>query len=293
MLSWSLWKRRFGGNPAILNQTVYIDAKPYTVIGVMPAWFEFPVPDTPLSTMVNHDKPESVMSALDNHSFRLVGRLRPGIPAVEATTELSMISKRLRDAHLDDPYIFPAASSQPLLEDMVGNIKRPRYVLLAATVCLLLIACLNVANLLVARTAARRKELAIRTALGGGRLRLLREHLVESFLLSLVGGAAGLGLACGAVAWLLRTRQEMPRVDDIYIDGVVTAFTIGIIVMSALFAGLCARRERQACPRLSPRSLAVAQRWQRAGAAAQVLAGSRSRFDCCVVGLSRLVAEEL
>ena len=130
-----------------------------------------------------------------------------------------------------------AANIRPLLEYMVGDIKTPLFVLLAATGCVLLIACLNVANLLVARAAARRKELAIRTALGGGRLRLLREQLMESLLLSTAGGAAGLLLAYGAVQWLVSTRQEMSRVEAIHIDGVVAAFTIGLIVMCALFAG--------------------------------------------------------
>lgn len=238
MLSWSLWKRRFGGDPAILNQTVYMDAKPYTVIGVMPAWFEFPAPATQLWTMVYHDKPERTMSNPGDHEFRVVGRLKHGVTAAQATADLNLISKRLHDAHLDNPFVSQAASSRPLLEHMVGDIKRPLYVLLAATGCLLLIACLNVANLLVARTAARRKKLAIRAALGGGRLRLLREHMMENFLLSAASGAAGLTLAYGAVAWLLHTRQDMARVDDIHIDGVVAAFTVGIVVLCALFAGL-------------------------------------------------------
>ena len=107
-----------------------------------------------------------------------------------------------------------------------------------ATACLLLIACLNVANLLVARVAARRKELAIRTALGGSRFRLLREHLMESVLLFAIGGAAGLLLANGAIAWLVSTRHEMARAGSIHIDGVVAAFTIGVVIFCALFSGL-------------------------------------------------------
>ena len=111
---------------------------------------------------------------------------------------------------------------------------------LEATCCLLLIACLNVANLLVARAAARRKELAIRTALGGGWLRLTRERLLESLLLSAGGGALGLVLAFAALQWLTRTRHDMSRVESIHIDGVVAAFTVGIIVLCALFSGFIA-----------------------------------------------------
>ena len=238
VLSASLWKRRFGSDPAILNRTIYLDAKPYTVIGVMPAWFAFPDSATQLWTPIYHEMPEKMMSALDFHMFRVVGRLKPGVTPAKATSELSLISRRLHDAHLDNPFVAAAANSRPLLEHMVGNIKRPLYVLLAATACLLLIACLNVANLLVARAAARRKELAIRTALGGSRARLLRQHLMESLLLCATGGVVGLLLADGALAWLVRTRHDLARVGSIHVDGAVAAFTVGVVLLCALFAGL-------------------------------------------------------
>jgi putative ABC transport system permease protein len=131
-----------------------------------------------------------------------------------------------------------AANIRPLLDSIVGEVKRPLYVLLAATICVLLIACLNVANLLVARAAARRKELAIRSALGGGKMRLLRERLMESLLLAAAGGSAGLLLAYGAVQWLVHTRQDMSRVEAIHIDGAVAVFTVGLVVLCAFFAGL-------------------------------------------------------
>jgi putative ABC transport system permease protein len=238
VLSWSLWKRRFGSDPAILNRIISIDAKPYTVIGVMPAWFEFPDSTTQLWTPVYHEKPEMIMSHLDFHNFRAVGRLKPGVTAAEATANLSMISRQLHEAHRDLPFMAAAANSRPLLEHMVGEVKRPLYVMLAATACLLLIACLNVANLLVARSAARRKEVAVRTALGGGRMRLLREHLIESFLLAMVGGGAGLVLAYAAINWLVHTRHDLARAGSIHIDGVVAAFTFGVILLCALFSGL-------------------------------------------------------
>jgi predicted permease len=240
LLSWGLWKRRFGGDPAILNQTIDLDAQPYTVIGVMPAWFDFPSPSTQLWTPLYHDKPEDTMTSISNHMFRVVGRLKPGVSAAQGVADLSIISQRIHNAHLDNPFVFRSAKSRPLLEHMVGEIKKPLYVLLGATCCLLLIACLNVANLLVARAAARRKELAIRTALGGGRLRLMRERLMECLLLSAAGGALGLLLAFAALQWLTRTRQDMSRVESIHIDGVVAAFTVGVIMLCALFSGLIA-----------------------------------------------------
>jgi predicted permease len=240
LLSWGLWKRRYGGDPAILNQTIDLDARPYTVIGVMPAWFDFPDSSTQLWTPVYHDRPEDDMISLSNHQFRVVGRLKPGVSASQGVADLSIISQHIHNEHLNDPFVLPSASSRPLLEHIVGEIKKPLFILLEATCCLLLIACLNVANLLVARAAARRKELAIRTALGGGWLRLIGERLMECLLLSAAGGGLGLLLAFGAVQWLMRTRQDMSRVQDIHIDGVVAGFTIGVIVICALFSGLVA-----------------------------------------------------
>jgi predicted permease len=240
LLSWGLWKRRFAGDPAILNQTIFLDAQPYTVIGVMPAWFDFPDPSTQLWTPVYHDKPKDVMTSFSNHQFRVVGRLKPGISASQGVADLSLISERIHNEHLTDPFVFRSARSRALLEHIVGEIKKPLYVLLGATGCLLLIACLNVANLLVARAAARRKELAIRTALGGSWLRLIGERLMECLLLSASGGALGLLLAFAALQWLTQTRNDMSRVESIHFDGVVAAFTVGVILICALFSGLIA-----------------------------------------------------
>jgi putative ABC transport system permease protein len=238
LLSWGLWKRRFGGSPAILNQTIYIDALPFTVIGVMPSGFDFPDSATQLWMPAHFENSEKDMTALSNHLFRVVGRLKPGVSAAQATADLNAISGRLHNAHLDDPFVMKGANSKPLLEYLVGDIRTPLYALLSATFCLLLIACLNMANLLVARAAARGRELAIRTALGGGWLRLMRERLIESLLLSAAGGALGLVLAAAALAWLVRTRSDMSRIESIHIDGVVAAFTVAVVVLCAVSAGL-------------------------------------------------------
>jgi len=238
LLGWSLWKRRFGADRGIVNRTIYIDAKPYTVAGVMPEWFAYPRPDTQMWTPVYHENPAEIMAMVDNHMFRVVGRLKPGVSAEQGKADLSVISRRVFDAHRDLAFVNPGANIRPLLEHMVGPVKRPLYVLLAATGCLLLIACMNVANLLVARAVSRRKEQAIRTAMGGGRLRLLRERLMESLLLSAAGGALGLVLAYGALEWLVRSRHDMTRVESIHIDAIVVVFTVGVIALCALFAGL-------------------------------------------------------
>jgi putative ABC transport system permease protein len=238
LLTWGLWKRRFGGDRAVLNQTIHLNGRPYTVIGVLPSWFYFTDPQIQLWTAIYHDKPASLMEELGEHNFQGVGRLKPGVSEAQARADLSVIVRRLHDQHLDNPFVSPAADTHPLLESMVWDVKRPLYVLLAATGCVLVIACLNVANLLVARAAARQRDIAIRSALGGGTLRLLRERLMESLLLSLAGGAAGLALAYGAVAWLVHTRQEMSRIEAIHIDAVVGAATVGLVVLCALFSGV-------------------------------------------------------
>jgi predicted permease len=238
LLSWGFWNRRFGKDPAILNQTIRLNSRLYTVIGVLPEWFAFPDTSTQLWTPVYHDMPAEVMTAMSAHQFQVIGRLKPGVTASQGVADLSVITRRMHDLHLDNPYVSRAAAIRPLLEDMVGEIKRPLYVLLAATFCVLLIACLNVANLLVARAAARRKELAIRSALGGGRMRLLREQLMESLLLSLAGGVAGLLLAFGGLQWLVSARTDMSRVESIHTDGAVAVFALGLIVLCSLFAGL-------------------------------------------------------
>jgi len=237
ILSWGLWKRRFGGDPGILNRTIDLDAKPFSVIGVMPAWFQYPAQDIQLWTPIYHEVPAQEIHGRSSHDWSVVGRLKPGVTEAQANSELSLIVHRIRQEHLDDPYISIAANSRPILEDLVGNVRRPLYVLFAATGCLLLIACLNIASLLVARGAARRKELAIRTALGGGRWRLLREHMTESLLLSAVSGGFGLLTAYGILRWFVHARPEMSRVEAIAIDGTAVGFALMLVVVCAVFAG--------------------------------------------------------
>jgi predicted permease len=238
LLSWGLWKRRFGGDASIVNRSIRLNSRSYTVIGVLPSWFAFPDASTQLWTPVYHDKPAAWMESLGNHPFQVVGRLLPGVSAGEGVADLRVISRRLHNTHLDNPFVGKSADTRPLLESMVGEVKRPLYMLFAATGCVLLIVCLNVANLLVARGAARRKEQAIRVALGGGRLRLLREHLMESLLVAIAGGAAGMVLAWAAIQWLASTRPDLSRVETVHIDSASVVFAAGLIALCALFAGV-------------------------------------------------------
>jgi predicted permease len=238
LLSWNLWKRRFGGERSIVGQTILLDGRGYTVTGVMPSWFAYPASTVQLWTPASHERTAKEMQALNNHNFQAVGRLKPGVSLTEAVKELSLITLRIHDAHADDPFISSGAHSRFLLESLVGNFRTPLLILLCATGCVLLIACLNIANLLVARSVGRRRELAIRTALGGNRIELLGQHLAESLLLSIVGGALGLLLAHEMVQWFVSLRKDVPRADAIHMDGVVLVFSAGLVLLSAFFAGL-------------------------------------------------------
>lgn len=238
ILSWGLWKRRFAGDAAILGQSIRLDARPYTVVGIMPSWFVYPDQTTQLWTPLYHERPVEDMQSLGDHSFLAIGRMKPGASLQLAEAELTMITRRLHDAHPENPFISKAAHVAPLLEDVVGDVRAPLYLLLAATGCVLLIACLNVASLLVARAAGRRRELALRIALGGSRGRLLAEHLTETLLLSAAGGGAGILLSGAAIRWFVGTRQDMSRVEAIHVDGAVALFAAGLILFCAAFASL-------------------------------------------------------
>jgi len=239
MLTWSLWRRRFGGDPAIIGKDALLDGGPYTVVGILPAWFSYPDPETQVWTPIRHETRPAVIDSLNNHQFGVVARLKAGHTLTEGLTDVDTIEKRIRSAHPDlIETIGSGASIRPLLDEFVNEYKTPLYVLLVATACFLLIACLNVANLLVARSAARRREFAIRAALGGSRFRLLREQIVESVVLSMAGGTLGITLAKLSLQWLMRTRQDIPRVETIHIDGQVLLFAVAVALLSGIAAGL-------------------------------------------------------
>jgi len=241
MLTNSFWKRRFAGDAAIVGQKIFLNAKPYTVIGVLPASFKYEGSIAGGKTQVwaplGHEGAPMLMQTYEDHEFVAVGRLAPGVTQAALLSQLNAVQGRIKAEH-PNPAVNPAVAIRSLLDDAVQDYKTPLYAMFAATGCVLLIACLNVASLLVARTAARRREMAVRTALGGGRMQLLRERLLESFLLSAGGGIAGIAMAAAALGWLVHTRQDINRIDSIRIDGGVVAFTLAAIAVCALFAGL-------------------------------------------------------
>lgn len=237
VLTWGLWKRRYAGDPAILGKTIELDARPFTVIGILPEWFQYPDAKIQLWTPIYHEKSPDLMRMVAAHNFDVIGRLKPGVTPAQANADLTAIQAGIRRQHPDGP-VNDATNIRPILDAEVRDVKPGLYALLAATACLLLIACLNIASLFIARSSARQRETAVRTALGGSRLRLMRSTLLESLLLSTAGGVAGLALAAGGLRWLVAVRTDIPRAEDIHLDGWAMLFALGVVFLCALLAGL-------------------------------------------------------
>jgi putative ABC transport system permease protein len=241
VLSYSFWKRRYGGDASAIGRKIWLNARPYTVIGVMPEPMTLLGPYSSgkieIWTAMGHEATRDLLSTFEDHEFEGVARLAPGVTLAQLLDRLNAVQRRIKAEH-PGPAVRGDVSGRPMLDDAVQEYRTPLYVLFAATGCVLLIACLNVASLLVARTAARRRELAIRTALGGGRLRLVRERVLESFLLTACGGTIGLGLAAGSLRWLASARPDMHRAAGIHLDLAVIGCTAGAIVICALFTGM-------------------------------------------------------
>lgn len=284
LLANSFWMRRYSGDPAIVGKTIWLDAKPYTVIGVLPASFVFSSAfggnTDQVWTPVGHEAPPWLLTTFEDHEFLGIARLLHGTTLPALLGQLDALQKRIQTTHATPP-VHDGASGHSMLDDTVENYKTPLYALLATTGCVLLIACMNVASLLVARAAARSKDQAIRAALGGGRLRLIRERLIESLLLSSVGGALGLLLAWAALQWLVHARADMNRVEAIQIDGIVAAFTVAIVVLCALFSGLIA-----ALSSAGKDVLAALQESSRAHSGGKTRAGLRRFLLVLQVGLT-------
>jgi predicted permease len=284
MLSNSFWMRRYSGDTTIVGKTIWLDAKPYTVIGVLPASFVFSSSfggnTLQAWTPVRHEAPPWLITTFEDHEFLVIARLLHGTTLPMLLDQLDALQKQIRRTH-GGPSVHDGAIGHSMLDDAVDTYKTPLYALLAATGCVLLIACMNVASLLVARAAARSRDLAIRAALGGGRLRLMRERLIESLLLSGGGGALGLMMACGALRWLIHARGDMHRVEAIQMDGMVAAFTVGIVAVCALFSGLIA-----ALSSTGSHVLTVLQESSRAHSGGTSRAGLRRFLLALEVGLT-------
>ncbi|MGB7727348.1 MAG: ABC transporter permease [Candidatus Acidiferrum sp.] len=237
VLTNALWKRRYGSDPAIVGKTILLDGRKYTVIGVLPAWFDYPDTRVQLWQPVQHEVPEADMRNRGNHRFFVTARLKDGVSVEQASSELNGIQQR-NHQQFPGELMGKGAHAELLSEDLVRDVKQPLYVLLGAVGCVLLIACLNVANLFMARVTARRKEIAVRAALGGSRWRIIQERVTESLLLTFAGGGLGALLAWATLRWLVALRTDLPHAEDIHLDRFALAFTFAITIFCGVVAGL-------------------------------------------------------
>jgi putative ABC transport system permease protein len=237
MLSWSVFQRRFAGDPRIVGRQIHLDGKPYTVVGVLPAWFTYPDAGIQLWVPYQADVSPAFLQHHDWHQSQVVARLRPDVSLASALAQVGAVQYQLHLQYPHDP-VAEDVAPRSLNEDLAGNVKKPLTVLMSAVGCMLLIGCLNVANLLVARAASRQKEVAIRSALGAQRATLIREQLTESALICAAGGVGGILLSVIATQSLARAWKDLPTAQGIHLDGAVIAFACVLMFASALVAGL-------------------------------------------------------
>ena len=239
ILSHGLWTRRFGADPTIVGRDLQINGITVTVVGVMPQRFAIPSPETALwaPLRLNYD----TLWTRNNHYLSMIGRLAPGATAAAAASEMNTLAKQwVRDyPQFYQPNEPLVASVTPLQDAIMGRTRPYLLALLGAVGFVLLIACVNVASLLLARGEARRKELAIRTALGASRGRLVRQSLTESVTYAVVGGMLGVALGWwGERALRALAPASIPRLDEVAVDGWVLAFAVGITTLTGVLFGL-------------------------------------------------------
>jgi putative ABC transport system permease protein len=238
IFSHELWQRRFGGDPNILNRKIMLDDRQFTVIGVMPPSSGLNLRRTEVWTPIAFTAEQTEKRRVG--ILNVIGRLKPGVTMERARSEMSAIADGLAKQYPDSNADWNVIVS-PILEDAVSEsgIKPPLLLLLGAVAFVLLIACANVANLLLARAAARQKEIALRTALGASRWRIVRQLLVESLLLSLAGGITGLMLANGGLKILMAQSDiAWPRIMNVSLDLHILAFTVAITLLTGLGFGI-------------------------------------------------------
>ncbi len=236
VLSHAIWQRRFGADRRIVGESINLDGEPYTVIGVMPREFQFPPFWQRGAQLWAPLALGSQNASRDGNSLRIFARLKPDVSLGSAQAEISAVTARLEKE-------FPGSNREvtvrSLQETVVGHVRPALFVLLAAVAFLLLIACGNVAHMLLARAAARQKEVAVRTAIGASRGRLVRQFLTESLILALAGGGAGVVLALAATRVIASIRPlGIPGIESLAIDGRVLAFSLAVSIATGVAFGL-------------------------------------------------------
>src|SRR4029079_13119253 len=238
LITHGLWQRRFSGADDAVGKSVQLDNVEYQIVGILPRDFQF---EKPVDIWLPLTTTDPEINVRNSHFLRVIARLRPGVTEKSVAADLSAVAKYESD---NFPDMFPASAgfdfrARPYLEDIVGDIRLPLYILLAAVGFVLLIACTNVANLLLAKAAPRQREIALRTALGARRYHLLRQLLTESLLLAIIAGGIGVLLATwGTAALVALSPDTLPRAREIGFDWRVLAFTGGIALATGIVFGL-------------------------------------------------------
>ena len=245
MLSHDFWKKQFGGAADVIGRSIALDGRSFTVIGVMPAGFKFPIDSTSTevwttlsASATSADGEKTMADQRGAHFLAGLARLKPGATIEQANSELDAIAARLQKAYPDSNTNL-TFRAEPALDALVGDLKPQFRILFGAVGLVLLIACANVANLLLARATSRQREFAIRAALGAGRGRIVRQLLIESGLLAIAGGAVGLLIATWGSSFLTRLAgNTIPRVGDAGLDARVLAFTFAAAIATAVLFGI-------------------------------------------------------
>ena len=247
LLSDGLWKRRFGSDPRIVGRSLQLDGRPFTIAGVMPARFQFPIDPRPAEIWVGSGidwerSPGSSDKAMAEQrgwrSLRALARLSPGVTIDRARAEIRSIARTLEKLYPDEN-AHRGAEIAPIHQTLVRELKPALVVLFGAVGCVLAIACANIANLLLAKGAARERELAVRAAIGASRSRMIRQLLTESVLLSAIGGAVGLLLGRWGIDLVVaRGPRDLPRLAEVRLDPWVLAFTAALSLLTGIVFGL-------------------------------------------------------